>query len=449
MSVKEAAIASRSFDDAGFAAWLERGVPEPVWLQELRTTAWQQFQQMAWPNRRDEEWMRTDIRLFNLSKYRWSLVEEASVAVPPLAAGALPAARLGRDVELAGQVATLDGATVVSQMADSLRQQGVFLGSLQEALVSHEAIVKRHLFRTAFDGTADRFAALHQAMFSGGTLLYVPRGVTLPLPVHVQTVLSNGGSDLSHLLVVLEEGATATLLYESCGTDVDGDGLHVGAMELILGDRSNLSFVNLQDWGSKTWHFAHQKAVLAQDAQLQWTLGALGGKLAKVNQHVELRGRGAHCQVNGTMFTQDKQHLSYHTLQHHMAPNTTSDFLYKTALQDQSHTVWRGMIRVDKAAQRTDGYQRNDNLLLSNTCRADSIPGLEIEADDVRCTHGSTSGRVDEEQVFYCLNRGFTRQEAVRAIVTGFFQQIFDRIELESVREALGMAIATRVRKYE
>lgn len=442
MPANDTTLTRLEFDQAGFANLLERAATEPAWLRELRTSAWQQFEQMAWPNRRDEEWMRTDIRLFNIKKYHWA--PETSVSPD-----SLPASRLGVGVDLAGRVVTCDGVTVTSELSESVQAQGVFFGSLSQALHSHEAILKRHLFQTAFDSTVDRFAALHQAMCSGGTVLFVPRNVTVELPVHIQTVLSDGGSDFSHLLILLEEGASATVLYESCGTQVDGGGWHNGAMELVVGDRAKLNFVNLQDWGSQTWHFAQQKAILGQDAQLQWTLGALGGKLAKVNQHVELRGRGAHCQVNGTMFTQDKQHLSYHTLQHHMAPQTTSDFLYKTALQDQSHTVWRGMIRVDKAAQRTDGYQRNDNLLLSDTCRADSIPGLEIEADDVRCTHGSTSGRVDEEQVFYCLNRGFTRQEAIRAIVTGFFQQIFDRIELESVREALGLAIATRVRRYE
>jgi Fe-S cluster assembly protein SufD len=149
------------------------------------------------------------------------------------------------------------------------------------------------------------------------------------------------------------------------------------------------------------------------------------------------------------MFTENKQHLSYHTLQHHIAPDCTSDFLYKSALQDQSRTVWRGMIKVDLEAQRTDGYQRNDNLLLSGKARADSIPGLEIEADDVRCTHGSTSGRVDEELIFYAQCRGFTRKEAIRAIVTGFFQQVFDRVTIESVREALALAISRRVRDYE
>lgn len=149
------------------------------------------------------------------------------------------------------------------------------------------------------------------------------------------------------------------------------------------------------------------------------------------------------------MFTENKQHLSLHTLQQHSAPHSSSDFLYKAALQDNSRTVWRGMIKVEKIAQKTDGYQRNDNLLLSGKARADSIPGLEIEADDVRCTHGSTTGRVDEELIFYACSRGFTRKEAIQMIVTGFFQKVFDRISIESVREALGSAIARRVRDYE
>jgi Fe-S cluster assembly protein SufD len=187
-------------------------------------------------------------------------------------------------------------------------------------------------------------------------------------------------------------------------------------------------------------------AHVAANANIQWTIGALGGRLAKVNQHVTLTGPDAEAQVNGAMFTQGKQHLCYNTIQHHKAPYCRSDLLYKAALQDKSRTVWRGMIKVDKAAQRTDAYQRNDNLMLAPTARADSIPGLEIEADDVRCTHGSTSGRVDDQQLFYAMTRGYTRKEATRMIVTGFFQQVFDRITIESVRDALGEAIGHRVR---
>jgi Fe-S cluster assembly protein SufD len=268
-------------------------------------------------------------------------------------------------------------------------------------------------------------------------------------PLHALSMMSDGGVDFGHTLVVLEDGAQATLLSEMGSFGEDDGGLHCGATELLLGTGSNLRYVSLQDWGKGSWHFAHQKAVLERDASIQWTIGALGGRLAKVNQHVELVGERAESQVNGVMFTEGKQHLSYHTLQHHRSPHCRSDFLYKAALQDQSRTVWRGMIKVDPGAQKTDGYQRNDNLVLSPNARADSIPGLEIEADDVRCTHGSTSGRVNEEMIFYAQCRGFTRQEAIRLVVTGFFQQVFDRITIESVREALGQAIARRVREYE
>jgi Fe-S cluster assembly protein SufD len=203
--------------------------------------------------------------------------------------------------------------------------------------------------------------------------------------------------------------------------------------------------VNLQNWGSGVWHFAHQKALVDREGRLQWTIGALGSRLSKVNQHVALIGSDAEAQVNGVMFTQGKQHLSYSTHQHHEAPYCRSDLLYKSALQDKSRTVWRGMIKVDRDAQRTDAYQRNDNLMLSADARADSIPGLEIEADDVRCTHGSTSGRVDDGQVFYAMSRGYTRKEAVRMIVSGFFQQVFDRITIDSVRDALSESISQRV----
>jgi Fe-S cluster assembly protein SufD len=277
----------------------------------------------------------------------------------------------------------------------------------------------------------------------------VPRGVSLTQPVHVVNGLSDGGADTSHTLIILEEGAEATFLHEADSVVGADGGFHCGSVEIILRPNAHLRYVNLQDWGRGVWHFAHQRATIDRDASIQWTIAAMGGRFAQVSQQVALVGKGASSQVNGVMFTQDSQHLTYNTLQHHVAPQCRSDFLYKAALQDQSRTVWRGMIQVDADAQKTDGYQRNDNLLLSPQARADSIPGLEILADDVRCTHGSTSGKVDEELIFYARSRGFTRKEAVRLIVTGFFQQIFDRITIDSVREALAQSIARQVREYQ
>jgi Fe-S cluster assembly protein SufD len=355
---------------------------------------------------------------------------------------------LAEGVRLAGHSISYNGRAVSAELDEALAARGVLFGSLEELLRDHGDRLRPVLMRPDATLWRDRFAALQGAFWSGGHVLYVPRHVTVAAPLHSLSVISQGASDLGRTLVVLEDGAEATFLSECASPAEETDGFHCGSVDVVVGPRANLRFVSLQNWGMAVWHFAQQRASVHQDASLQWTVGAMGARLAKVDQQVALVEPGANCQVNGTMFTEGKQQLTYNTLQHHVAPHCRSDFLYKTALQDRSRTVWRGMIKVDPGAIKTDGYQRNDNLLLSATARADSIPGLEIKADDVRCTHGSTSGRVDEELIFYARCRGYTRQEAIQMIVTGFFQQVYDRITIESVREALGQAIARRVREY-
>ena len=433
-----------TFDQAGFDAFIESR-DEPDWLLTMRREAWQHGSAMQWPERRHEEWIRTDIRAFQIGKYS---VPTGSDQGESTLADREQVHQLLQDVELAGRIETVDSQVVSERLDESTAARGVVFGSLSRLSETHPDLIRQHLF-TAFDPDEDKFAALHAAFWSGGQILYVPRGVVLDRPVHIGSILSEGGTDTTHTLIVLEEGAEATVLHESNGASANASGLHLGAVELIQKPGSHLRYVNLQEWGHKTYNFAQQKASVDRDATLQWTLAAMGSMLSKVNQTVDLVGPGANSQVNGVMFTEARQHIAYHTLQHHKAPGCRSDFLYKAAQQDKSRTVWRGMIKVDKDAQKTDGYQRNDNLVLSNTSRADSIPGLEIEADDVRCTHGSTTAKVDEEQIFYARCRGFTRKEATRMIVSGFFQQIFDRISIESVREALAAAIARQVREYE
>ena len=221
--------------------------------------------------------------------------------------------------------------------------------------------------------------------------------------------------------------------------------MHSGAVELFVGKGAKLRFVNVQNWDASTWHFSRERALVGADASIQWTVGGLGARLAKVNQEVALTGQGANAQVNGVMFTTGKQHLAYFTRQDHAAPHTRSDLLYKAGLKDHSRIVWKGMIRVEKDAQRTDAYQKDDNLILSDHARADSIPGLEIEANDVRCTHGATAGRVDEEMVFYLQARGIRKPTAIRLIVEGFFANVYDRITLEPVRETLRQAVAAKL----
>lgn len=429
------------FDANGFENFL-RAHREPTWLTQKRRAAWQHFESSEWPDRHMEDWMRSDLRGFKLDRY--SLPASAP-------AGSLDdagiATCLDRGVQLAGSLHTLNGRVVLESLHDDVAQRGVLFGDLRRLASQAPELLQRELHHTV-DPMQNRFAALQAATWNGGQLLYVPRGVRVDQPLHVASGMTDGASDLGHTLIIVEEGAEATFLYESASDSDTAKGLHLGAVEIVVKPGGNLRYVNLQDWGRGVWHFAHQRAVVDRDATLQWTIAALGTRFAQVSQQVSLVGAGAQCQVNGVMFTQDAQQLTYNTLQHHAAPQCRSDLLYKAALQDRSRTVWRGMIDVDPGAQKTDGYQRNDNLMLSDQARADSIPGLEILADDVRCTHGSTSGKVDEELIFYAQSRGFTRKEAVRMIVTGFFQQIFDRITIDSVREALGLAIARQVREY-
>jgi len=428
------------------------------WVADRRREAFAAFESLALPDRRSENWMRTDLRLFKPAA--WGLAGRPAVQTVPtgLLAQAIEAGEpvggeeAGRPLAhagvLAGRYVSLDGHVMREELAPSLAARGVRFGSAEAVLAELEGELRPHWF-SVIDARSDWFATLHAAFHRASAVLYVPAGVKVAEPLHVMTAISPGGVDTSHMLVVLGEGAEATLLTETAGGGPAGSagGFHCGGTEIVVGRRAFLRMVNLQNWNTGVWHFARQKAVVHAGGRLQWTLGALGSRLSQVAQDVGLVGREAEAQVNGVMFTEGRQHLVYNTLQHHEAPACKSDLLYKGALQDRSRLVWRGMIKVDKAAQKTDGYQRNDNLMLSAESRADSIPGLEIEADDVRCTHGATSGRVDAEQVFYAQARGLSADEAARLVVAGFFQQVFDRITIPEVREALARAVCSRIRR--
>ncbi len=339
-------------------------------------------------------------------------------------------------------------AGALARQADPSRLGRAVFIDLDQAVKDYPELLERYLLTAAVTPGTDVLAALHAAFWTGGTLLYVPKGVALDDPLLSLAALGQTDRvDTSHTLVVLEEGAQATLVRETSGQGGSAatPGLHVGALEVFLAQGARLRLVNIQNWDEQTWHFSRERAIVGRDASLQWTVGGLGSRLSKVNQEVALAGQGANAQVNGVMFTTGRQHLAYFTRQDHIAPHTTSDLLYKAGLKDRSRIVWKGMIRVEKDAQRTDAYQKNDNLVLSHSARADSIPGLEIEANDVRCTHGATAGRVDEEMIFYAQARAIPKETAIRLIVEGFFANVYDRITIDPVREALRQAVENKL----
>lgn len=431
------------FHADALAAFLE-GRDEPSWFGDRRRAALERFIQTPLPTLRDEEWRRTDLRGLKLDQFGPVAGGPAS---PSEALSASPAWSTLAETHGAGfGVHHRDGRPATHPASAPELPAGVVFTDLATALKRHPDLIQRHLGH-AIDTQADAFALLQSAFVSGGVVLYVPQGVKLDHPLfHLIELGPDGRSDFNHTLVILEKGAEATFIQETASTQRPDKtpALHVGAVELFVGERAKLRFVNIQNWDRQTWHFSRERAVVAAEGALQWTVGGLGARLAKVNQDVALAGPRARAQVNGVLFTTGRQHLAYFTRQDHQAPQTTSDLLYKGGLTDHSRLVWKGMIRVEPDAQKTDAYQKNDSLILSPHARSDSIPGLEIEANDVRCTHGATAGPIDPEMLFYCRSRGLGREESVRLIVEGFFANVYDRISLESARATLETVVAQR-----
>lgn len=409
---------------------------EADWITARRTVAFENYRTLCDIPLDEEEFKRLDLRTFDPSQFLPTSGISEDSAFDTL---------LRDEAEYGGSIVHVDGHTTHEAVSHEISAQGVLFGDLHTLLTKHRDKLEPYL-QQAVAADSDRLAAWHAAFRTGGTLLFVPDNVEVKLPLHSLIGLrSENAADLSHTLIVVGDNAHATLLEETANADPDTAGLHVGCVELIVGRNANLRYVQLQNWNQKTWHLAHQAGTVADGGSLQWTVVGLGSRLSHIHQDINLNGRGSFAEVNGISFTSNRQKLSYYTQQHHKARDTRSDLLYKEVLRDESRLNWRGMIKVDPVAQLTDGFQRSDALMLSDDARCDAIPGLEIEADDVRCTHAATTGRVDAEQVFYSMSRGLSRKEAMHMIVEGFFQQVYDRIPIEIVRETLSRTVQKKL----
>jgi Fe-S cluster assembly protein SufD len=295
-------------------------------------------------------------------------------------------------------------------------------------------------------GWEEKFAAHNAALWRHGLLVHVPKGVIVERPLYVRIANSaDEGALFWRLVVVVEEGASLSLIEEYASARPDLAGYSNAVSELFVERGAKLEYVSIQNLSRETWHFASHHAQVGRDAELDWVAGGFGSKKGKTWIQNDLAGEGSQSRVTGAYFADGDQHIDYDTFQKHVAPHAQSDFAFKGALRDKATAVWRGMIRVEKDAQRTDAYQESRALMLSPEAHAVPIPGLEILANDVRCTHGATVGRVDRDELFYAMARGLSRAEAERLIIRGFFQDILDRIELEPVREAVASALETRI----
>jgi Fe-S cluster assembly protein SufD len=384
-----------------------------------RSDILERYRALPLPTTKDEHWRFTDLTGFDPDAWVGNGATESPFAPSLL------------DLDVGGVAQVDEGGIHIEGAPDGIR---------------FERLPEDHELLHSLVGWDEKFAAHNAAMWANGLLVQVPRGVVVEKPLYVRIAnATEGGALFWRLLVVAEPESRFTLIEEYASSSAELSGYSNAAVEIIVRDGARVEYVSVQNFSRATWHFASHHARVDRDAELDWVAVGLGSAKGKIRIQNDLAGPGATSRVTGAYFADGTQHLDYDTFQEHIAPSTTSDFAFKGVLRDEARAVWRGMIRVEQDAQKTNAYQENRNLLLSKTAHADSIPGLEILANDVRCTHAATLGQVDREQLFYLMTRGLSRSEAERLIVRGFFQEVLDRIDLEPVRDALATALEARI----
>lgn len=417
----------------GEAALAARLAASPDWLAERRRTAWAAFRELPLPSHlRDEDWRRTDISRLRLEEY--VLDVEGPTAHGEALLGAQRALRDAIDPRAALVATTRLGVRRV-EGTDPLAAQGIVVCSLEEAARRHPEQLRRGLEVLPAE---EAFTALWNALWRGGCFVYVPPGTTARLPV--VAAFSAGGDHpaiLPATVAVVDRGASLTLVEAYLSPASTSPLLSVAGTALVVGDEAQLDYCLVQRWGEGAWHIARHRARLEGNARLRFFAATLGAGLQKAYWEALLDGEGSEADLAGVCFAAHTQHLDHQSLQHHRAPRTRSRLLLNVAVRERAHSVYSGLIAVEPAARGADGYVQNRNLLLDHGAKADTVPRLEIKANDVRCGHGATAGHIDEEQRFYLMARGIPRADADRLIVRGFLEDALDACPHPGVRAAV------------
>lgn len=424
------------------------GAHDSAWMQKRRAEALSVLQNTPMPTRIDEIWRRVELSRFNLNQTLQTILNAGQPAATTNQASEW---NVLRNVEAApGWIMHVDGVCTAQRLDPALATKGVVYCSLDHASREQTALLDQYLMKECVKPSDTFFAALHAVLMRGGVVLYVPAGVSIEEPLRAGTWLNTGhAGSFHHTLVVLGDGAKAKLVEEFGSPTSETAGNQAAminsSVEILLGDNAQLDYVSIQDYGRHTYNFSTERAKVGENATLHWVIGGIGSRFTKSAIEADMIGTKGTALLSGVYFADSKQQMHYDTQQNHIAESCVSDLLYKAALRDEARTVWRGNIRVFPGAQKTDSYQANRNLQLSNKSRADSIPGLEIEADDVRCTHGATVGQIENEPMFYLESRGIEPVDARRLIVEGFFAPVIERIPLAETRERLLEEIGKKI----
>ena len=412
------------------------GPPElrefPDWFRDQQRAAWKQFESLPKPTRKDQPWRFANVNLLDLTPFEYgsTLSEEERHAI-------LERSR-GLD-EVAGRM-IFAGDELIERdvISDQLKRRGVICQSLERAMVEHTELFRKHFMsQPAILGSA-KFAALHQALVLSGTFLYIPRGVEIELPIEIfHWLTGENASAFPHLLLVTDELAKVTVIEHFRSLDPSLPGFACGVNDLIAGPGAKVTYVCAQNWGDNVVALQMNTTTVDHDSSAMSLNLNVGSRYSRFESLSRLIGEGGRSDLLAVSVAKNQQEFDARTLQDHVSPHTASDLLYKNALDDRARCTFGGLIRVEPHAHFTDAYQKVRNLLLSDDAEANSMPGLEILADNVRCTHGATSGQIDEDELFYLHTRGIPTKIAQRLIVTGFLDEVIQRLNQPAIAEHL------------
>lgn len=391
---------------------ISRTYSENAWMTEQRKQQAEQFVSLTQPTRQHEGWRRTDISDLNLDE----------LAVKPN-----------------GFESSFSGECYVA------RERGVFLGGVTDAVELHPELIRDLFSQIRDDEAFQKLTSMARALYETGSAIVVPQGYDAPTPIRMLSHQA-GAVGFTRNLVVLQPNSRILIVDDQNSPD-GVDAFHAGVTDLFVGEGSDLVYVQFQRWGHGMRAFQHQRAVLAKNASLTTITVALGGKQHKASVESLLAAPGASSNMLGLVFGNSSQQFDIRTVQRHAATDTHSDLLFKVALEDQAYSVYSGLIRIDFGAQRSNAYQKNENLLLNSKAHAEALPDLEILADDVKCSHGATVSPVDDEMLFYLASRGMDQKSAERLIVEGFFRPVLDRIGSEEMQDIVASELNTKIRQ--
>ena len=415
----------------------------PDWLARRRLAAAEQLDGLEWPTEHDEIWRYSRISELDLARYRPVPPEDLDPPGVERAPGGGPfAAEIG---EHAGLIVVRNGRVVHHELDAALESKGMTVCDLATCTESDV-----HDFLGACsDASPDAFTVLHDAFLAGGACVRVPDGVVVDRPIVVlHWSQGEGLATFPHTLLIAGASSEVTLVERSGTPDfrANGSGHLVDAVvELIIGDNAHVRYVTVQEHGPRTWSITLQRAHLGRDATLRSSAVALGGDYARLRSESLLGASGAESDLIAVYFGDHAQMLDFRTFQDHSAPHTRSDLLFKGAVEDEARSVYSGLVRLRPAAQKSEAYQTNRNLVLTEGAGAESIPNLEIEANDVRCSHASTVGPIDDDQLYYLATRGIPPDEAERLIVLGFFDDVFARLPVPALVEPLRRTVVEKI----